>query len=335
KKKAPSKSKDLELAIREIRVYEALGSQPPAPETARQLLITLENISKPRLASLWSRAGNHEKATSLAAQGVTGGANQVFPLATQVQVLHAAGKKAEAKKAFESLRQVSGAADPKLPSLLRLAPVAAEFGCAEGNDWRIAPVPPSRISLDSLGPSRWSPPAAPGFELHDADGKVFTLQERAGKNTLLIFFLGKGCVHCMEQLNDFVPVAAKYREKGIDIIAISSDSVEGLRETFASSSDAGGGKSPFPFPLLSDASLEFFQKYSASDDFEKNPSTAPFLSMVTRKSAGRTSITSPSCIRTGSSGNVSVFSGWMRAKADCTLLNGRLYPGYTGSGRIF
>jgi len=277
KKKTPSKIKDIESAIREIQVYEALASQPPAPEKARQLLSGLGNVTKPRLAGLWSRAGDHEKATSLATQAVTGGTNQVFPLATRVQVLHAAGKKEEAKKDFESLRQVAGSADPALPSLKRLATIAAEFGFADGCDWRITPVPPGRVSLDALGPFRWTPPAAPGFELRDADGKVFTLAERAGKNTLLIFFLGKGCVHCMEQLNDFAPAAAKYREKGIDIFAISSDTTDGLRETFANSSDVAGAKSPFPFPLLSDASLESFRKYGAYDDFEKKPLHGTFF----------------------------------------------------------
>jgi peroxiredoxin/tetratricopeptide (TPR) repeat protein len=277
KKKGSSKIKDLELTIKEVRVYEALCSQPPAPDTARQLLPGLEKISKSRLASLWSRIGDHEKAANLATQGVSGGANQVFPLATQVHVLHAADKKTEAKSAFETLRKVAGSADSSLPSLLRLAPIAAEFGFAEGSDWRIPPVPPTRLSLDSLGPFRWTPPTAPDFQLPNADNQLLTLQERAGKNTLLIFFLGKGCVHCMEQLNDFAPLAAKYREKGIDLIAISSDTTEGLRETFANTATATGGKNPFPFPLLSDPNLECFRKYGAYDDFENKPLHGTFF----------------------------------------------------------
>ncbi len=36
-------------------------------------------------------------------------------------------------------------------------------------------------------------------------------------------------------------------------------------------------KAPFPFPLLSDASLESFRKYNAYDDFENKPLHGTFF----------------------------------------------------------
>jgi peroxiredoxin len=89
-----------------------------------------------------------------------------------------------------------------------------------------------------------------------------------------IFFLGKGCLHCMEQLNAFAPLQKKYDEAGIDLVAISTNPVAELKETLAGD---GETTSPFPFPLLSDASLVAFKDYRAYDDFEKQPLHGTFL----------------------------------------------------------
>ena len=90
----------------------------------------------------------------------------------------------------------------------------------------------------------------------------------------MIFYLGRGCSHCMDQLNAFEPMHEKYQEAGIEIVAVSTDSVRGLRKTFAGAKDS---KNPFPFPLLSDEGLETFQNYRAYDDFEKMPLHGTYL----------------------------------------------------------
>ncbi|MCB1089026.1 MAG: peroxiredoxin family protein, partial [Verrucomicrobiae bacterium] len=198
-----------------------------------------------------------------------------------VDLLKAAGKPKDAREAFDKLRTVAGGADLDLPCLMRLAPLAKEFGYPE--DWR-TPAPAAgdlgkRPPLDELGPFRWSPPAAPRWSLSDASGKATSLDDFKGRPVLMIFYLGKGCVHCMEQLNNFAPVTEAYAKAGIPIVAISTDTPAGLAETFQKTKAEGGGdgRNPFPFPLLSDAGQEVFKAYRAHDDFESQPLHGTFL----------------------------------------------------------
>ena len=262
-------------AYNEVSVYAALNAEPADMATAKKLLPKLKGVAKERHAYLWHRSGEHEKAVSLIEASVKSTKNQVHPLALQVQILHGAGKKEEAKKAFSELRTVASEADPDLPVLQRLGPIAKEFGFPEA--WQTpVEIKVERPELDSLGPFRWCPPPAPNFSLKDHAGIEYKLSDRAGKHTLVIFYLGKGCAHCMEQLNDFAPMTEKYRKAGIDILAISSDTPDGLAETFLVSGDEGG-RNPFPFPLLSDAELKVFKQYRAFDDFEDQTLHGTFL----------------------------------------------------------
>jgi len=168
------------------------------------------------------------KMLELAKKAVDGGDGEVLPLATQVHLLHENEKVDEAKAAFESLRPLAVEATLDSPPLAALAPIAAEFGYPE--DWRIDPGPADdlgeRPDLDSLGPFRWAPPAAPGFALPDANGTLVGLEDFAGRSVLVIFYLGRGCTHCMEQLNAFAPLEKAYAGAGIDIVAIGTDSID-------------------------------------------------------------------------------------------------------------
>ena len=131
-----------------------------------------------------------------------------------------------------------------------------------------------RPKLDTLGPFRWEPSAAPAFSLTDRNGKPFALDQYRGRSVVLIFYLGKGCPHCMEQLNAFDPMATEFEKKGITLLAVSTDTAQGLRDTFIGY-DAKDRH--FNFPLLSDSSLETFRKYRAYDDFEQTPLHGTFL----------------------------------------------------------
>ena len=91
---------------------------------------------------------------------------------------------------------------------------------------------------------------------------------------VLLFYLGKGCTHCMEQLNAFDPLAAEFEKQGITLLAVSTDTTQGLRDTFIGY-DAKDRH--FNFPLLSDPTLETFRKYRAYDDFEQTPLHGTFL----------------------------------------------------------
>ena len=268
--------KDIETLsnlVNELTVYEALTREPADLDQAKQLLPDLKDLAKWRHAGLWRRAGDPDKAMQLAAESVKSDAGEVLPLATQVEILYAAGKKDEAKKAFEALRTLAHSADPDLPILKRLEPVAKALGYPD--QWKKAPAVAQdlgeRPPLDSLGPFRWTPPPAPSLALPDAEGKIHSLKDFAGEPVLVIFYLGKECTHCMEQLNAFAPAAKKFSDAGINLIAVSTDSIDGLSKTFDTETK------PFPFPLLADPSLDQFKAYRAYDDFEEMALHGTFL----------------------------------------------------------
>ncbi len=273
-KQFTKKIAEYETRFEEVSVYAALHAEPKDLKKAQELLPKLKNLAKARHAKLWQRAGKDDEAIKLAKEAVDGGKNEVHPRALQVEILFAAGKLEDARTAFEALRDTAAHADADLPIFKRLAPIAAELGLPKAG-WQNAPVVAKdlgeRPDLDTLGPFRWSPPEAPGFSLTDSEGKTFNLASQRGKPTLMIFFLGKGCVHCMEQLNAFAPVHKKYADAGIDIVAVSTDSVGGLKETLQNSDD------PFPFPLLSDEKLVAFKDFRAYDDFEDMTLHGTFL----------------------------------------------------------
>jgi peroxiredoxin len=284
-KKAAEKNFSKELTAREnaaneVGVYAALNAQPADTARALELLPKLKNLAKARHATLWSRAGNQEKALELAKQAVDSGKSEVHPLAVQVALLNEAGKTEDAKAAFEKLRTVGATADLDIPMLQRLAPIAQAFGYPE--DWRTPPAPAEdlgkRPALDKLGPFRWSPPIAPEWTLKEANGEPTSLSDFKGRPVLVIFYLGKECSHCMDQLNNFAPRHDAYLKAGIPIVAVSTDTAEGLAATFQKTPDAQGNpRNPFPFPLLSNADLDSFKAYRAFDDFENLALHGTFL----------------------------------------------------------
>ncbi len=77
----------------------------------------------------------------------------------------------------------------------------------------------------------------------------------------------------MEQLNVFAPLTKEFATAGIPIVAVSTDSLDGLHRTFEQAKDASG----FPFPIVSDAGFETFKSYRAFDDFERIPLHGTFL----------------------------------------------------------
>ncbi|MCB1236534.1 MAG: redoxin domain-containing protein [Verrucomicrobiae bacterium] len=269
-----------ENALREVEIYRALAADPPDQAGAVERLDKLKDIAPARHARLFLRAGELKKAEEKAGAAVKAGAGEVLPLAAQVEILHAAGKKDEARKAFDALRTVAADADADLAPLNRLGKIAGEFGYPE--DWRLARPKPDdlgeRPALDSLGPVHWSPSEAPAWELPDAEGKLTSLESHRGRPLVVIFYLGKGCTHCMEQLNNFAPSQEAFAKAGIALAAISTDTPDGLRETYRNATDENAAaRNPFPFPLYSDADLAIFKKYRAYDDFEKMALHGTFL----------------------------------------------------------
>ena len=161
------------------------------------------------------------------------------------------------------------------PIFARLNPIAVGMGLS--TDWRV-PAPKKtdvgkRPDLDSLGPFRWDPYNAPDWRLTDAEGHVHSLADYKTRAVLVVFYLGAGCPHCVEQINLLTSAAKDFEGLGISIIAVSSESKNGLVRTTAKVKR----DQSIQFPIVSDESLRTFRNYQAYDDFERQPLHGTFL----------------------------------------------------------
>ncbi|HJO10070.1 MAG TPA: redoxin domain-containing protein [Verrucomicrobiota bacterium] len=257
--------------------FELLAYQSAANENADEFnkqIAKASKMSRERKSQLQLQVGNNKEAIRLASQSDSA-ESQVQPLANYTDILWRSGKEKEAVEQFKKLRNISAHIDLERAVFKRLAPVARKLELPE--DWRIEHQPAddvgNRPSLDKLGPFRWSPSPAGDWTLTDGQGKKHTLTDYTGRPVIVIFYLGKGCAHCIEQLGTFAPETDRFKQAGIDLIAISTDDVDGLRQTFQQNKTG----SPFPFPLVSDSSLKVFKEYRAYDDFEQQPLHGTFL----------------------------------------------------------
>jgi len=274
-KQAEFQLKQVEGPLDELKGSAALSAGKA--EEAKALFEKAEQMPKERRARAFLQAGDAAKAEQLAREAVKDSPAQVIPQATLVDVLYRAGKRDEAAAELKKLQEISGDIDMQSPLFTRVT--AAATGLGQSAEWRVPRKPAADIGwrpkLDSLGPFRWQPVAAPKWTLRDSTGQSVSLEDytRRGKPVLLIFYLGAGCTQCMEQLNLFAPVAKDFQKAGVTVLAVGSDTVAGLKQTLANSKESGG----FPFPLLSDYDLKVFKAYRAYDDFEKMPLHGAFL----------------------------------------------------------
>lgn len=294
-KKFDNRIKSLNGAVAELNA--CAGLLVGTTETAKTLLDQVSGVGKDRLARLYLRAGDQEKAERLAKEAVDSAENEVIPLANQIDVLFRIGKKKEAGEAFAKLREISGDIDDlSRAPFQRLSDVASALDFPA--DWRVSRQLShdvgERPSLDTIGPLRYTPSAARDWSLPDATGELVGLQKYKGRPVVLIFYLGQSCLHCVEQLTNFAPKTKEFVDAGISLVAISTDEIKKLKKSvdsfqiedtldiplekdlkaFLENTETPG---EFPFPLLSDADLNIFKDYRAYDDFENQPLHGTFL----------------------------------------------------------
>jgi peroxiredoxin len=263
-------------------IDELVGHQAVAHgDVARGLefLRKAGSVEPEYLAKLQFLAGERDKAIEAARNHVNSRKNEVIPLATLVELLWLADKKDEAKKSLDELRVISGMMDTDSPIYRRIGPIAKELGygdSAKGEEWKLVKGPKSdtgeRPPLDSLGPYRWRPQLAANWSLKDCNSAGHALADYQGKPVVLLFFLGHGCLHCAEQVQAFGAAAKDYEAAGIQLVAISSDDVEGLKQSIE---NYKGGA--IPISLVADSALEAFKAYRCYDDFEQQALHGTFL----------------------------------------------------------
>ena len=94
---------------------------------------------------------------------------------------------------------------------------------------------------------------APDFTLRDGAGQKVSLSDYRGKKVVLYFYPKDNTPGCTRQACAFAGAYAGFRDKGVQVIGVSRDSVESHRK-FAE-------KYSLPFVLLSDPDLQVIQAY--------------------------------------------------------------------------
>ena len=266
------KIRSVEQALEYTRASQQLAAGDD--QKAYQHIKKAGSVDRMLLAQLQCQAGEESEAIQAAEKHVKSHPGEVQPLARQVEILWMADKKKQAGQAFDDLRKLSGTIDMQSPVFTRLNPIAEELG--HELPWRGGKEPRDDIGqrpdLDSLGPFRWQPTAAPEWKLADHRGKKWSLRQFRGEPVLVIFYLGYGCLHCAEQLQAFAPRTEEFSKQGISLIAISTDDREGLKTSIENYDDG-----TIPFPLVSNSDLDIFKAYRAHDDFEGQPLHGTFL----------------------------------------------------------
>lgn len=96
---------------------------------------------------------------------------------------------------------------------------------------------------------------APDFSLADADGKVWSLADFAGKKFVLYFYPKDNTPGCTTEACSFRDGYAAFREKGVEVVGVSPDS--------AQSHSKFRQKHSLPFILLADPEKKALSAYGA------------------------------------------------------------------------
>ena len=264
-------------ALAELKVHQLLAQGKK--EEAKDALTAAKSMNKVRRAQAYLAVGQKEEAAKIAGGLVAKPPQSALPAAQAAYLLDSSGKTKEAEKAFGQLRELGQAVDLSAPVFSRLAPIAERLGLPE--DWRpeLKPNPDDPAGhpfpdLDDLGPFRWKPAPASAWKLPDSAGKHRSLADYRGRTVVVVFYLGFGCLHCVEQLQALAPKVEDFREAGLEIIAVSTESRPELAKALASYEEEGDS---IPFPIVADPELATFRAYRAYDDFEKVPLHGTFL----------------------------------------------------------
>jgi len=112
---------------------------------------------------------------------------------------------------------------------------------------------------------------APDFRSLNADGREFRLSGLEGSRVLLKFFRGTWCPYCVADLRLWSERRAALRELGLELVAVSHDSVEDLRR-FKRGHD-------WDMTLVADPDLEIIRRYNLQHR-NFTPKGGPFRDMA-------------------------------------------------------
>ena len=263
-----AKLKQFEIAIQAYRAANA-GDFQQALRKSNDCRPLVNSIVRMEWLAL---AGQPDKAMERITRRIEEGPNELIPLACGIWIaskndLSNEKTLALAKGWMKSLSNIASTADDNLELIQRIEPWVETLGQKE--TWRHQVPAPADIgerpSLDSLGPLRWTPSMAPVWNAMASDGEMRSNKTYAKKPYVMILYLGFGCLHCAEQLKQFSPMVDQYREAGLDVIAVSTESMAQLQ------SGIKNFGSEMRIPLMVNPELDMFREFRCYDDFEGVP----------------------------------------------------------------
>ena len=185
--------------------------------------------------------------------------NDPFTLAGLTRARHALGDSKAATEALAQLLHVWQDAEPGLRWLqearkIGIQATAADRSPAPQRNYR-------RTSLEKYGPAIWQPFAAPALDVRDHTNQSVSLEQFRGKNVLLVFYLGVGCAHCVQQIKDLSERKERWKALDTEVLAVSADTP---------TANAASQES-LSVRLLSDDRFANARRFKSYDDFEEMP----------------------------------------------------------------
>jgi peroxiredoxin len=105
--------------------------------------------------------------------------------------------------------------------------------------------------------------AAIDFELKGVDGKIYSLDSFASKSVIVLIFMCNHCPYVQAVVERFVRLQSKFKDKGVQLIGISSNDVESYPEDSFENMIVFSGERNINFPYLLDENQSVAEDYNA------------------------------------------------------------------------
>jgi peroxiredoxin/tetratricopeptide (TPR) repeat protein len=211
------------------------------------------------LGDVYLRAGESRLAIEAYERALKQERNDAFSLAGLAQACFKSGDREKASEHAGRFAYVWSGCDPGL----RWKSEVDALGLSAVPTAQ-TPAPERAYALDAqsdLGPLNWQPVAAPQLECTDTDGKSVSLAGCRGINVILVFYLGEGCPHCVEQLVAINGRATDWESENAVVLAVSSTPPE--------KNKASEKLGKLSIRLLSDSDHTNARRFTSYDDFEE------------------------------------------------------------------
>jgi peroxiredoxin len=106
--------------------------------------------------------------------------------------------------------------------------------------------------------------AAPPFELPDTTGRMVSNSDFDEADVLLVVFMCNHCPFVKHIIDDFAALAKEYQGKGVAVVGINSNDVDGYPEDRPELMAKLAKTKGFTFPYLYDATQEVAKAYFAA-----------------------------------------------------------------------